>query len=152
VTGVAGFLLPGSRVDVHATFKVKQPKGNTDVILTKTILEDVEVLAAGGEKQAGQKKGRIKVPVVTLLLTPKESDKLALAATASESIWLSMRKPRDNDKRKKLNIVTINQILKFQKKKKKTPKVAKRPVRKKAKRRTHVVEIYQGSKRSIARF
>ena len=93
------------------------------------------------------------MPVVTLLLTPKESDRLALAATASESIWLSMRKPRDNTKRKTPKTVTINQILKIQKKKKKDPKeVSKRPVRKQTKPKGHVVEIYQGSKRSTAKF
>ncbi len=159
VTGVSGFLLPGSRVDVHATFKVKRKTktGAGDVVLTKTILEDVEVLAAGGEKEAAQKKGRIKVPVVTLLLTPEESDKLALAATAGESIWLSMRKPRDNVKRKNLKIVTIDHILRPKKKKESSvrafrpkPVVKLRP--RKYKGTGHVVEIYLGTKRTVTRF
>ncbi len=159
VTGVSGFLLPGSRVDVHATFKVKRKTktGAGDVVLTKTILEDVEVLAAGGEKEAAQKKGRIKVPVVTLLLTPEESDKLALAATAGESIWLSMRKPRDNVKRKNLKIVTIDHILRPKKKKESSvrafrpkPVVKLRP--RKYTGKGHVVVIYLGSKRTVTRF
>ncbi len=156
VTGVGGFLLPGSRVDVHATFKVKTKKGggSSDVHLTRTILQDVEVLAAGGEKEAAQKKGRIKVPAVTLLLTPGDSDKLALAATASESIWLSMRKPRDGAKRKKLKILSINQILYSAKKavKSSPPKTVARIRRRKFKRTGYVVEIFHGGKKTLARF
>ena len=159
VTGVSGFLLPGSRVDVHATFKVKRKTKTVagDIMLTKTILEDIEVLAAGGEKEAAQKKGRIKVPVVTLLLTPEESDKLALAATAGESIWLSMRKPRDNVKRKKLKIVTIDHILRPKKKKEPSTRAFRpKPVVKVRPRKYtgkgHVVEIYLGSKRTVTRF
>lgn len=164
VTGVGGFLLPGSRVDVHATFKVKvktSKKGGgsseKNVYLTRTILQDVEVLAAGGEKEAAQKKGRIKVPVVTLLLTPENSDKLALTATASESIWLSMRKPRDGAKRKKLKILTIDHILRPTKKKPPTsvakirPRKFKKP-RRPQKRTGYVVEIFQGGKKTLARF
>jgi pilus assembly protein CpaB len=165
VTGVGGFLLPGSRVDVHATFKVKvnvSKKGGgsseKDTYLTRTILQDVEVLAAGGEKEAAQKKGRIKVPAVTLLLTPEDSDKLALASTASESIWLSMRKPRDGAKRKKLKLLSINQILYPAKKKKKVepsrPKIVTRiqPRKKLKKGASHVVEIFHGGKKSLVRF
>ncbi len=83
-TGVAGFLLPGSRVDVHATLEVEvvTDKGkdkqqislgaNTKTVkITKTILQDIEVLAAGGTKEAGQKKSRISTKVVTLSLTPE---------------------------------------------------------------------------------
>jgi pilus assembly protein CpaB len=165
VTGVGGFLLPGSRVDVHATFKVKvnalkgKKRGGSsekDIYITRTILQDVEVLAAGAEKEAAQKKGRIKVPVVTLLLTPDNSDKLALAATASESIWLSMRKPRDGAKRKKVKLLTINQIL-YPKKKKKVessrPKIVARIRPRKLKKGAHhVVEIFHGGKKSLARF
>ena len=164
MTGVGGFLLPGSRVDVHATFKVKvnalkskKTGGSSekDIFITRTILQDVEVLAAGAEKEAGQKKGRIKVPVVTLLLTPDNSDKLALAATASESIWLSMRKPRDGEKRKKVELLTINKILYPRKKKKvesSRPKIVARIRRRKFKRTGHVVEIFHGGKKSLARF
>lgn len=156
ITGVAGFLLPGSRVDVHATFKLKTKKGSGNTYLTKTILQNVEVLAAGGEKEAGQKKGRIRVPVVTLLLTPTESDKLAFAATVGESIWLSMRKPRDNAKRKKLKTVSLKDVLR-PKKKTASKGAASKPVAKLRRRKYrkglgHVVEIYLGNKKSLVRF
>jgi pilus assembly protein CpaB len=77
VVGVAGFLYPGSRVDVLATFALP---GNTDSI-TQTILQDVEVLTAG-EKIEPDPQGKAEtVNVVTLLLAPEESQKLLLAST-----------------------------------------------------------------------
>lgn len=106
VTGVSGFLLPGSRVDVLVTIesdeidlgegtKKGKEKKRKEIALAKTILQDVEVLAAGEKMEAGKsKKGQIRTPVVTLLLTPKEGEKLALAASKG-SIWLSLRNPRD---------------------------------------------------------
>ena len=106
VTGVSGFLLPGSRVDVLVTIesdeidlgegvKKGKEKKKKEIALAKTILQDVEVLAAGEKMEAGKsKKGRIRTPVVTLLLTPKEGEKLALAASKG-LIWLSLRNPRD---------------------------------------------------------
>ena len=106
-TGVAGFLLPGSRVDVHATLEAEEKKerGSRDqdgsprtkpkkTMITQTILQDIEVLAAGGEKEAGRKKSRINASVVTLSLTPGESDRLAFAASTG-TLWLSLRNPRD---------------------------------------------------------
>lgn len=98
VTGVAGFLLPGSRVDIYATFEIEVPAargtGVRKTTVTRTILQDVEVLAAGGVQEAGKKKSGSSVPMVTLLLNPEESAKVALAGT-SGSIWLAMRNPRD---------------------------------------------------------
>lgn len=77
VVGVAGFLYPGSRVDVLATFTLP---GNADSI-TQTILQDVEVLTAG-EKIEPDPLGKAQtVNVVTLLLAPEDSQKLLLAST-----------------------------------------------------------------------
>jgi pilus assembly protein CpaB len=113
VTGVAGFLLPGSRVDVYATFEIEIPAtrgtGVRKTPVTRTILQDVEVLAAGGVQEAGKKKSGSTVPMVTLLLTPEESAKVALAGS-SGSIWLSMRNPRDKEK-PPLSLVTVDDLL-----------------------------------------
>jgi len=115
VTGVAGFLLPGSRVDVYATFEIEVPAttgtGVRKTTVTRTILQDVEVLAAGGMQDAGKKKSGT-VPMVTLLLTPDESAKVALAGS-SGSIWLSMRNPRDKG-RPPLSLVTVDDLLRGQ--------------------------------------
>jgi pilus assembly protein CpaB len=77
VVGVAGFLYPGSRVDVLATFTLP---GNANSV-TQTILQDVEVLTAG-EKIEPDPQGKPQtVDVVTLLLGPGDSQKLLLAST-----------------------------------------------------------------------
>ncbi|MBI3024916.1 MAG: Flp pilus assembly protein CpaB [Candidatus Tectomicrobia bacterium] len=112
VTGVAGFLLPGSRVDVYATFDMEVPSergtGTRKTPVTQAILQNVEVLAAGGVQEAGKKKSGVSVPMVTLLLTPQESAKLALAGT-SGSLWLSMRNPRDKALAQ-INPVTVDDV------------------------------------------
>ena len=169
-TGVAGFLLPGSRVDVHATLetevvkKKSQLKEKTEIsfgnkgktiTMTKTILQDVEVLAAGGEQQAGGNKGRITATVVTLLLTPEESDSLALSATVG-TLWLSMRNPRDRVKTV-LGAISVTDVFSLEEKAvpatssgdskpKSDTKKAKKKAKKKAEKKipTHVVEILQG--------
>jgi len=75
ITGVAGFLFPGSRVDVLVTWRsegLPQPE-------TQVVLQDVEVLTAGQkiEPEPGGKPEA--VDVVTLLLTPEDAQKAALA-------------------------------------------------------------------------
>ncbi len=165
VTGVSGFLLPGSRVDVHATFDVEAgPKeAGKKVSVTKTVLQNVEVLAAGGEKDVGKKKkGRISTSVVTLLLTPAQSDKMAMVNNAG-SIWLSMRNPRDKKlaPAKALFVSDLAQIKKPAKakdEKKKTVKKKGKAVKKKVKAvkkkkpPPHVVEIIRGGEKTTTEF
>lgn len=77
VTGVAGFLFPGSHVDVMGTFTIPGESGP----ITQTILQNVEVLTAG-EKTEPDPSGKPQtVTVVTFLLSPEDSQKLLLAST-----------------------------------------------------------------------
>jgi len=94
VTAVAGFVLPGTMVDVLLTGQVQQ--GNQQVSLTRTILEDVRVLAVGRrmEEQAESGKPRA-VSVVTLEATPEQADKLAMASTEGR-IQLVLRNQVDS--------------------------------------------------------
>lgn len=77
IVGVAGFLFPGSHVDVLATYRLE---GNP-VPITQTILQDVEVLAAGQKIQPDPQGKPETVNVVTLLLTPQDSQKLLLTSS-----------------------------------------------------------------------
>ncbi|HKU24669.1 MAG TPA: Flp pilus assembly protein CpaB, partial [Candidatus Sulfotelmatobacter sp.] len=77
IVGVAGFLYPGSHVDVMATINVPGNSGN----LTQTVLQDVEVLTAGQTIEPDPQGKPQQVDVVTLLLTPEDSQKLQLAST-----------------------------------------------------------------------
>src|ERR1019366_6610183 len=75
IVGVAGFLYPGSHVDVLATINMPGNVGN----LTQTVLQDVEVLTAGQTIEPDPQGKPQQVDVVTLLLTPEDSQKLQLA-------------------------------------------------------------------------
>jgi pilus assembly protein CpaB len=80
IVGVAGFLYPGSHVDVLATYNLPGAGGATG-ILTQTVLQDVEILTAGQTIEPDPQGKPQQVNVVTLLLSPEDSQKLQLAST-----------------------------------------------------------------------
>ena len=79
VTGVAGFLFPGSRVDVLGTFNIP----GSAAPAAQTILQNVEVLTAGQTIEPDPQGKPQTVNVVTLLLTPEDSQKMILASNQS---------------------------------------------------------------------
>ena len=89
VIGVAGFIYPGNRVDVLVT--LSKMKNNEEPV-TKIVLENVLVLAAGPDVQIGKGKEEKAAPVdvITLEVTPEESEKLALASTEGK-LQLALR-------------------------------------------------------------
>ncbi len=92
VVGVAGYVLPGTRVDVLATASPTQQQTDTT---TKVILSNVQVLTAGTRMEQDQDKGKpMQVTVVTLLVTPEQSERLALASTEGK-VQLALRNPLD---------------------------------------------------------
>jgi pilus assembly protein CpaB len=90
VVAVAGFVGPGTKVDVLLTGN----PGTTSETLTKTILENVQVLAAGPRIQPDAQGKPEKVNVVTLLCTPEDAAKVTLAASDGR-IQLVLRNPTD---------------------------------------------------------
>jgi pilus assembly protein CpaB len=91
VVGVAGFVLPGMRVDVLVTGR---PPGHDDTITT-TVLQNITVLSVGQTLQADSKSQSIKAPVVTLLVTPAQAEVLTLADTQGH-IQLVLRNSTDH--------------------------------------------------------
>lgn len=92
VVGVAGYVLPGTRVDVVAT--VNPTQNQTDVT-SKVVLTNVQVLAAGTKIERDTDGGKpIAVSVVTLLVDPSEAERLTLASTEGK-IQLALRNPLD---------------------------------------------------------
>jgi pilus assembly protein CpaB len=75
VVGVAGFVLPGMRVDVLVTGR---PPNHADTI-TRTVLQNIQVLSAGQTIQTDGKSQAIVAPVVTLLVNPQDAEALTLA-------------------------------------------------------------------------
>jgi pilus assembly protein CpaB len=92
VIGVAGYVLPGTRVDVVAT---ANPTDRKEDITSKVVLTDVQVLAAGTKMEQNGDKGKpMAVSVVTLLVNPDEAERLTLASTEGK-IQLALRNPLD---------------------------------------------------------
>ena len=92
VIGVAGYVLPGTKVDVVAT--VNPTTQQTDVT-SKIVLTNVEVLASGTKIERDTEQGKpIAVSVVTLLVNPAEAERLTLASTEGK-IQLALRNPLD---------------------------------------------------------
>jgi pilus assembly protein CpaB len=91
VVGVAGYVLPGTRVDVVATMN---PTQNQTDITSKVILTNVQVVAAGTKIEQDDKNKPVQVAVVTLLVNPDEAEKLTLASTEGK-IQLALRNPLD---------------------------------------------------------
>jgi pilus assembly protein CpaB len=75
VVGVAGFVLPGMRVDVLVT---GSPPGREDT-MTTTVLQNITVLSVGQTIQVDAKSQAINAPVVTLLVKPEQAEALTLA-------------------------------------------------------------------------
>jgi pilus assembly protein CpaB len=89
VVGVAGFVLPGMRVDVLVTGR----PANQDETMTKTILQDILVLSAGQTIEPDARGQAINAPVVTLLVTPEQAEALTLAS--EDRIQLVLRNGGD---------------------------------------------------------
>jgi pilus assembly protein CpaB len=90
VIGVAGFVAPGTMVDVLVTGSMGS-SGN----VTRTILENVRVLAAGQKvEQEREGKPQTAPPVITLLVTPEEANALTMASTQGR-IQLALRNTLD---------------------------------------------------------
>lgn len=93
VVGVAGFAMPGTRVDVVVTLTGASTEKDP---ATRLILQNIPVLAAGQTIQHDVQGEPETVPVVTLMVTPEEGEILALAATEGQ-VQLALRNALDMD-------------------------------------------------------
>jgi len=92
VIGVAGYVLPGTHVDVVVTLN---PGNDQHDITSKVILTNVQVLAAGTKIDRETDKDKpMPVSVVTLLVDPDQAERLTLAASEGK-IQLALRNPLD---------------------------------------------------------
>lgn len=93
IIGVAGFVLPRTRVDVLVSVNPGGEKGRS---AAKMILQNVEVLAAGQKIEQDAEGKPETVNVITLLVNPEEAEKLTLAGNEGE-IQLALRNSLDLD-------------------------------------------------------
>jgi pilus assembly protein CpaB len=77
VVGVAGFLLPGTHVDVLVTLH----QANVPDPITTTVLQDAQVLATGQKTQPDPDGKPATATVVTILVSPQDAERVDLAAT-----------------------------------------------------------------------
>jgi pilus assembly protein CpaB len=76
VVGVAGFVIPGMRVDVLVTGRLAHDEGS----ITKTVLQNILVISAGQKIEPDARGQAINAPVVTLLVSPEQAETLTLAS------------------------------------------------------------------------
>ena len=94
IVGVAGFAVPGMRVDVLIAGTLSgQSRSDTKV---KTLLQNIEVLSAGQNYQKDAEGKPVTVQVVNLLVTPEQAEVLSLASNETR-IQLVLRNPLDRE-------------------------------------------------------
>ena len=88
--GVAGFVVPGTRVDIMVILR----EGNDSV--ARVVVDNVLILAADTKyDQASARDGNaIRAAVVTVLVSPADAEKISLAASSGQ-IMLTLRNPLD---------------------------------------------------------
>jgi pilus assembly protein CpaB len=92
VIGISGFIRPANRVDVLVT--LTDPKTNSG--MSKTVLEDILVLATGTQIENNRRGKPHPVDVYTLEVTPVEGERLALAA-AQGKLQFALRNVIDKE-------------------------------------------------------
>lgn len=95
VVGLAGFVVPGMRVDVVMTGTPPNVPASEGPV-SKTILQNVEVLSAGQNIQKDAEGRPAQAQVVNLLVTPEEAEILSLASNETK-IQLVLRNPTDTE-------------------------------------------------------
>jgi pilus assembly protein CpaB len=96
VVGVAGFVTPGMRVDVIISGNPpgEQARNEQTGVLTKTLLQNIQVLSAGQDIQKDAEGKPHPVQVVNLLVSPEQAETLSLASNQTK-IQLVLRNPLD---------------------------------------------------------
>jgi pilus assembly protein CpaB len=105
-TSVSGFVLPGTRVDILLT---GNPQGSSEQ-QTTTVLENVAVIATGQRLERNSAGEPQNAPVVTLLVSPDDAERLALASSQGH-IQLALRNPLDT-KQEEVAAVKSNSLYK----------------------------------------
>jgi pilus assembly protein CpaB len=96
VIGVAGFVLPGTRVDVLVTVRNPGEGNGPNEAMSRTVVSNVEVLTSGtryDQEESLQGEPR-QSAVVTLAVLPEDGERIALASNEG-TISLALRNPLD---------------------------------------------------------
>jgi len=144
IVGLPGFVQPGDRVDVLATFSNPYGKEGADTI-TKVVLENTLVLAVGTTMERGKDEDGNEMPtpvkVITLEVTLEEAEKLAMAENGGK-LRLALRSPLNPDVEKTRGATFKDLKASHQLK----------PLRKKGFKPKTRVEVINGDKRATLKF
>ncbi len=90
VVGVAGFVVPGTKVDVLVTM------GREEQSMSRVVVSNVQVLTAGTRYDQEKAKDGEPIPstVVTLMVDPTNAERIVLAQSQGQ-IMLALRNPLD---------------------------------------------------------
>jgi pilus assembly protein CpaB len=159
IIGLAGFVVPGMRVDVIISgAPPESPKALG--MLAATLLQNIEVLSAGQNIQKDAEGKPISVQVVNLLVTPEQAEKISLAQTNTQ-IQLVLRNPLDTKIAKTPGTAVLNlfsgaegiSVPKTPVARRAAPALVKAAAAPKpAPPPPVVVEVFTGAKRSEAKF
>jgi pilus assembly protein CpaB len=143
IVAVAGFVIPGTHVDVLLTGN----PGNSGEQQTTTVLENVAVIATGQKLERNSAGEPQSTPVITLLVSPDDGQKLTLASSQGH-IQLALRNPLDT-KQESVASATTNSLYRN------GPAVAAPVVKTKSKHvsavvappapRVYSIEVYRGT-------
>jgi len=151
IIGVAGFVYPGSHVDLLMTFT--PPGSGNNQPVTETVLQNVEVLTAGQTIEPDPQGKPQQVGVVTLLLSPQDAQKLQLAS-GQGNIQFVLRSSADQ-KTAELRPTRLDELVVGQRP---APPVIAAPGVKRAPQKRapanpiYMLEVIQGTQRSVQKF
>ena len=153
VVGVAGFVLPGMRVDVliagvPPTNEGASGNNNTQV---RTVLQNIEVLSAGVNIQKDAEGKPQQVQVVNLLVTPEQAQVLALASNETR-IQLVLRNPLDTKVAPVQGTAMTNLFLDQNAPATKPQLTGRRPAARKAAAQTFSVVVINGASKTEEKF
>jgi pilus assembly protein CpaB len=157
VVGVAGFVVPGMRVDVLVS-GTGPGASASEGAKVRTLLQNIEVLSAGTNIQKDNEGKPVQVQVVNLLVTPEQAELLSLASNQTK-IQLVLRNPLDNDTTKTPG-VALNALFNDGRSSEPKPVVRRNSsspppppaVAAPAPPRVFLVEVLNGNKRSEEKF
>lgn len=136
VIQVAGFVMPGTRVDVFLT--TEPPEGMSGGPITKMVLENVTVLTANQIVQTAPNGEPVTATVVTMLVTPEDAEKLIHAATKGQ-IQLGLRNTLDLDTTVNTQGVQVSDLIE-----RSAPRPAPRRTVPTVRRSNSGIEVYRG--------
>ena len=149
VVGVAGFVTPGMHVDVLISGNPPGQNNSVEGSRVKTLLQNIEVLSAGTDIQRDAEGKPQQVQVVNLLVTPDQAEALSLASSETR-IQLVLRNPLDNQVAKPTGTAVAELFSNGN-----PPKPAPAyhaPTTRPTPSQTYLVEVFNGSKKSEAKF